>query len=112
MRTPMTTNDRPTLGDLAPVESILEWLDAWRAHDRERRPEEDPVLHTLDEVHRRLAQAVSEAKNPAAEISVEELAEREGVSVAALYKRRQRGKLPQARKRGGRLVVPVSSLDR
>lgn len=101
----------PVLGDLAPVEGVLSWLEARLEDEKTRSAEDDRGVLALREVHRRFAEALVEAKNPAAEISIEELAKREGVSVAAIYKRKQRGQLPGARKRAGRLVVPVSALE-
>jgi len=98
------------IGDLMPVRGAVEWLAGRVEEERTRGAEDDRVVLALREVHKRLAEALVEAENPAAEIGLEELAKREGVTLAALYKRRQRGRLPGVRKRAGRLVVPVSAL--
>lgn len=97
------------VGDLRPVEALLRRMDQ-SVRDAASVQPSDPKLEVLRIVRGWISDALDEARSPDAEITVEELAALEGVSVQAIYKRRQRGKLPGARKRNGRLYVPVSGV--
>lgn len=97
------------VGDLRPVHELLRRMDRSVTEAASVQPS-DPKLEVLRIVRGWIAEALEQAQSPEAEISIEELAELEGVTVQAIYKRRQRGKLPHARKRNGRLYVPVGNV--
>jgi excisionase family DNA binding protein len=98
------------IGDLAPVRSVLAWVEQRIDNDRGRRPDDDPALLVLQEVQKRLEAAIADAGNAELELTVEQLAEMEGVTRAAIYKRRQRGKL-DAPRRGGRIRIPLKAVS-
>lgn len=85
------------LGDLTPLRELLASFRAWREGDSRTRPEGDPVVHALGIVCNRLEAAIGEAARPHLEMSVHELAKREGVSTSAIYKRARRGRALEIR---------------
>lgn len=93
------------IGDLSPFVDLIAWLQEWRATDAANRPAGDLVVHTLDRVSLRAREALDAARSGAEELTPAEIAKAEGVSRDAIYKRRKRGKMPQATKRGGRIVI-------
>lgn len=97
------------IGNLTPIRGVLEKLDRRIESNREMQPS-DPESEMLANVRRWLADALVEAVSPEEVLTVEQLAAQEGVTVHAIYKRQQRGKLPGATKRAGRLVVPLNSV--
>lgn len=101
-------NDLTELGDLTPIRELAEHLREWEEQDRQRRQDGDPVLHTLAKVRTQLTKALDDATGVDLTLSVEEYAKAEGVTPAAIYKRLQRGRLPGARRRGGRIHIRAS----
>lgn len=102
-------NRRTELGDLAPIRDTLDWIEEWERTDTARRSGSDPVVRALGDVRKRLAAALAEAVNADLGATPEELARLEGVTRSAIYKRRRRGKLPEAQKRGGRIYIPLDA---
>jgi hypothetical protein len=111
------------LGDLTPLRRVLEELVEWEAKVRQRPlPEADPVVHALGTVRTSLERAIDDARNIELELTSEQYAQLAGLSIDAVHKRWQRGQLPQARirggkvrdgkRRGGKLVVPVKEIAR
>jgi hypothetical protein len=96
------------IGDLTPIRAALDALEAWERHDRANRGEADPVVTTLARVRRELAEALAEAVQPIDGLTVEEYAEKEGITVFGAYKRIARGKVPVER-RAGRLFVQIAA---
>lgn len=101
------STDRMELGDLAPVREVVTWLTEWLAADRQRRPADDPVVHTLAVVQRQLSEALARAANPELEVDVAQYAAMQGVSRWAIYKRVRSGTLP-ARRRGSAIRIPLA----
>lgn len=97
---------RLDLGSLLPFRELLEDLERAIAHDAERRPEDDPAVLANRATKKRLEEALRAAENVELEIDARELARKEGVTPAAIYKRHERGQIV-GRKRGGRLTFPV-----
>jgi predicted DNA-binding transcriptional regulator AlpA len=99
---------RIELGDLAPLVDLATKLAQWEAQIRLRPlAENDPVVHTLADVRKQLQEALDNARDVEIELTSEQYAALLGISREALYKRWQRGQLPEARMRGGKLVVPL-----
>lgn len=101
------------LGDLTPVRRALAEIEEWETKVRARPlPETDPVAHALGTVREKLAEAIEAARDIEFELTPEQYAQVSGITRDALYKRWQRGRLPEARLRGGKLVVPVKEIAR
>lgn len=101
------------IGDLTPVRQTLREIEEWEAKVRARPlPDADPVALALGTVRAKLAEAIEAARNIEFELTPEQYAQIKGLSKEALYKRWQRGKLPEARLRGHKLVVPVKEIAR
>lgn len=71
-----------------------------------------PAVQTLGSVRTQLAEAMAQAATLELDLSAEQYAQLRGWTMAKLYKRWQRGQLPEASMRGGKIVVPVSALER
>jgi hypothetical protein len=97
----------PGVGALRPFEELRTSIERWYQDDRQRRPEGDPTVHALDQFRQQLDQAIEASRTTVPELDVKQIAALEGVTVSAIHKRHQRGKLPQATRRGRRLVVPA-----
>lgn len=96
------------IGDLVPVKDVLTWVGDRLDQEKELRPADDAAVLTLREVEKRLGEALAAAANPHLTLSPKELAKMEGVSRSAIYKRKSRGKLPQASKTStGRVRISV-----
>jgi len=101
------------LGNLDPLRELAEGLKEWETQVRARPlPDGDPVVQTIGAVRTQLAQALAEAGNIELELSADQYAKLRGWTMDKLYKMWQRGKLPEAHRRGGKIVVPVSALER
>lgn len=99
------------IGNLAPLRELEEALAAWEAQVRTRPlPDSDPVVQTLGSVRTQLAEAMANATTLELDLSAEQYARLRGWTMAKLYKRWQRGQLPEARMDGGKIVVPVAAL--
>lgn len=99
------------IGNLAPLRAFAEDLAAWEGQVRARPlPESDPVVQALATIRQQLAAALDEAQHLELELSATQYAALRGCTPNALYKKWQRGQLPEARMRGGKLVVPASAL--
>lgn len=95
-------------GDLAPIRDVAAWLEGRIDADRGFRPDDDPALIAMREAKKRLDDALADAVNADLDLTVEQAAEMEGISVEALYKRIQRGRVA-VRRRGGRVRIPLRS---
>lgn len=99
------------IGDLTPVQQALKGIEEWEAQVRARPlPDTDPVAQALGLIRARLAEAIEAARDIEFELTPEQYAQVRGITRDALYKRWQRGQLPEARMRGGKLVVPVRAI--
>lgn len=99
------------LGNLAPLRELAQSLKEWEAQVKARPlPESDPVALALSQMRQQLATAMENAQQVELELSAQQYAELTGVTLNALYKRWQRGKLPEAHMKGGKLVVPLSTV--
>lgn len=107
------TAKRRELGNLLPLRRALVEIEEWEAHDRERRGEDDQVVRALRKVRRRLEEALADAENPRPELSIDEYAELEGISLSGAYKRWQRGQIPGAKRIPGKgIVIPIDYMER
>lgn len=97
-----------TIGDLDPIRAALDEMEAWEREDREKLGESDRAVRALSRARRRLADALDEAVRPIDGLTVEEYADREGITVFGAYKRIARGKVP-AERRAGRLLVQTAA---
>lgn len=101
------------LGDLKPLLQLLTDIEEWEGKVRQRPlPDSDPVVHALSTVRVQLERALDDARNIELELSADQYAQLRGISRDALYKRWQRGQLPEARMKGGKLVVPLQEAAR
>lgn len=99
------------LGNLVPLRELARSLEEWEEQVKARPlPESDPVAQTLSQLRQQLAAAMDSAQDVELELSAQQYAELSGLTLNALYKRWQRGKLPEARMKGGKLVVPLSAV--
>lgn len=102
---------RIEIGDLVPLRRMLTELAEWEDRVRTRPlPESDPVAHALGAVREQLEAAIEEARDVELELTPEQYAQVKGMTKSAIYKRWQRGQLPEAQMRGGKLVVPVRAI--
>lgn len=98
------------IGNLAPLRALAESVAAWESQVRSRPlPDNDPVAQTLATVRQQLAQAIEDAAHVEMELTTEQYAALTGLTRDALYKRWQRGKLPEAHMKGGKLVFPLTT---
>jgi pyridoxal biosynthesis lyase PdxS len=101
------------LGNLAPLRELARTVAEWEARVRTRPlPDTDPVVQAIGTIRLQLAQALEKAASVEMDLTAAQYAELKGVKVGTLYKWWQRGKLPEAHMRGGKLVVPVSAMVR
>lgn len=101
------------IGDLTPVRRAFAEIEEWEAKVRSRPlPDADPVAHALSTIREKLSEAIEAARDIEFELTPEQYAQVSGLTKDALYKRWQRGRLPEARLRGGKLVVPVKEIAR
>jgi hypothetical protein len=94
-----TSADTIEWGDLGPLRALLGDLKAWEEHDAERGRSEELDARTVTDIRGRLEKALADAHTPAPRPSISDLAEKEGVTPWALYKRAER-----ARKSSGAAV--------
>lgn len=106
----MSTGLSIEIGNLGPLQELAESLAAWESQVRARPlPEADPVVQTLATVRQQLTTALAAAAHVELDLTAAQYATLSGISREALYKRWQRGKLPEARMKGGKLVVPLAA---
>jgi hypothetical protein len=99
------------IGNLHPLRDLIAELADWESRVRTRpMADADPVAQTLADVRNRLNQAMASAVEIEMELSADQYAKLRGWTRDKLYKRWQRGQLPEASMKGGKLVVPVSAL--
>lgn len=99
------------LGNLAPLRALVESVAEWEAQVRKRPlPDEDPVAQTLATIRQQLGQAIEDAEHVEMELTTEQYASLTGLTRDAIYKRWQRGKLPEAHMKGGKLVFPLTAV--
>jgi hypothetical protein len=99
------------LGNLNPLRELEASLADYEGKIRLRPiPDSDPVVQAVGSFRQQLGRALEEAADIELELSAKQYAALKGVTPNTIYKRWQRGKLPEARMRGGKLVVPVSAL--
>lgn len=79
------------LGDLSPIRTVRETLVGWIEDDRARRPS-DPGLVMLEKLLRMIDSGIADAVNPEMELTAKQMAQAQGISVDAFYKRQQRAK--------------------
>lgn len=100
------------IGNLAPLREMAESLAAWEAQVRARPlPDSDPVVQALASIRGQLGRALEAAGEIELELHADQYAKLRGWTMDKLYKRWQRGQLPEARLRGGKIVVPLSALE-
>jgi predicted transcriptional regulator len=97
---------RSDLGELEPIRAALAKVSARRS--AARLIHADQMAQVLADVERELEAAIADAaRPPAGGLSVEEYAERVGLSTWAIYKKVRRGEIAGARKRAGRIILPA-----
>lgn len=100
------------IGNLEPLRAFAESLAVWESQVRSRPlPDADPVVQTLARVRQDLDRALSSATEVELELSAEQYATLKGWTRDKLYKRWQRGQLPEAHMKGGKLVFPITALE-
>jgi hypothetical protein len=99
------------IGDLVPLRRMLADLAEWEERVRARPlPEADPVAQALGAVRAQLEEAIEAARDIELDLTTDQYAQVRGLSKSAVYKRLQRGQLPEAQMRGGKLVVPLRAV--
>lgn len=99
------------IGDLVPLRQLHKELENWEEKVRARPlPDADPVVQALGTVRQKLEDAIERARNIEFELTPEQYAQLCGLSLDALYKRWQRGQLPEAQMRGRKLYVPIKAV--
>lgn len=99
------------IGNLTPVRRLAEEIAEWERQVGARPlPDSDPVVQAIAKMRESLADVLSEAQSIEMELSAAQYAQLRGLNLQTLYKRWQRGRLPEAQMRGGKLVFPLSAL--
>lgn len=102
-----------SVGNLAPFRDLSQELQQRADADREFRGDGDPVVRVLTTIRKRLEEALQTAQDPELTLTIEEYAEREGITKSAAYKRYQAGGIPGAEKRPGvGVVIPADYATR
>lgn len=100
--------EKTKVGDLTPFRELSRELQARAKQDSEFRGDKDPVVVALANITKRLEAAIAEAEDRELTITIEEYAEREGITTGAAYKRFQAGGIAGAEKRPGvGIVIPA-----
>lgn len=100
------------IGNLEPLRAFAESLAVWESQVRSRPlPDSDPVAQTIANVRQQLSRALDSATDVELELTAEQYAKLKGWTRDKLYKRYQRGQLPEAHMKGGKLVVPITALE-
>lgn len=108
----MSTELKIELGNLGPLRELAGSLAAWESQVRSRPlPDTDPVVQALGSIRQQLDRALESASEVELELHADQYAKLKGWTMDTLYKRFQRGQLPEARRRGGKIVVPLSALE-
>ena len=99
------------IGNMQPLRRLAGELAEWEEQIRARPlPESDPVVQAVAEVRARMLVALEEAADVELDLTASQYARLRDMKLDTLYKRWQRGQLPEASMRGGKLVIPVSAL--